>query len=378
MTHLHCHSIYSVLDGLLKPEDLAEIGKEGGAIALTDHGTCAGHVAFDRACRAEEVKPMLGVEAYYEVEGNRYHITLIAKNNVGYKQLLTLQTNGANKKNKYTLIDLKELKNYSDNIIVLSGCSSGYPMQLAIEGKYDELTNLIMEWAEDYSNFYVEFQPNHQYMKEYYSLFTISQKFGLPFVATTDIHYHNSSDVSTYKNLHKILMKKDSTLELNWLYPWTPQELHNYFVDNDFPRDFIKQCLEYNREITNSVNTRLSYDRKWRFDVNKQEVWDKCSAKLMQLNNIDMVKYVERLSYEFTVFNQLNLLGYLSFCSDILKFCAKSDIPYGPGRGSCVGSLVCYLLDITEVDPIKHQLSFERFLSPSFEKGFVNEECEAA
>ncbi len=371
MINLHCHSVYSVLDGLLSTDKLASMGEKSGAIALTDHGTCAGHVTFYQNCIKHKVKPILGVEAYITSENGRHHLTVLANNNQGYQDLLRIQANAANKLTKYPIVDIKELSKASSNFTILTGCSSG--IVISESDTLESAENILQHLSELFVNLYVEFQPNTDYMPFYHNANHAAQKLGIPAVITTDIHYEKPEDNETYRNIHKILMHKESTLNLNWLYLWEDQELYNYFSSQGFTTSFFKQCLKNIEGIAANSNVQLTFDRKWNFPTDVREIWDKCTSKLFEIGKGDNIVYAQRLSYEFAILKNLNLLGYLNFCSNILQHCKDNNIPYGPGRGSCVGSLMCYLLNITEVDPIVNELSFERFLSPSSTKGLYSE-----
>jgi DNA polymerase III subunit alpha len=355
---------------MLSAEELAEIGKESGAISLTDHGSLSGIVPFVRACAQASVKPIPGVEAYFvHKDAGRHHLGLLARTTEGYKNLLHLQTDAVKKSSKYPLINIDLLAEMED-ITVLSGCSTGRLMAVANEGSYAELEEEVEWWASKFKHLYLEFQPNTAYMKAYLRLFSAGQKQGLPNIVTCDIHYAKKEDAVTYKNIHRIGFHKEPTLTLDWLWPWSAQQFHNYFTEQGFPQGFVKDAIKNIDGIVSESNVELDFGRKWSFPVNEKEVWKICENKILSMN-VDTLVYMKRLSREFTVFAQLDLLGYLQFCGDILGHCKDNDIPFGPGRGSCVGSLVCYLLGVTELDPIQHDLSFERFLSPSFEKGLV-------
>jgi DNA polymerase III subunit alpha len=370
IVHLHAHSIHSVLDGLLSTSELAEIGKESGAQSLTDHGSTSGIVSFVKDCLSIGVKPLPGIEAYYtHKDGGRHHVTLLARSTQGYKNILHLQTEGVKKNSKYTIIDLSLLSEMED-ITVLSGCSTGRLMAVANEGSYAELEEEVEWWAGKFKHLYLEFQPNTAYMKAYLRLFSAGQKQGLPNVVTCDIHYAKREDLITYKNIHRIMTKKEPNLNLDWLYPFTDQQMHNYFVEQDFPKDFVRNAINNIDEIVSESNVELDFGRKWSFPVNEKEVWKICEDKILSMG-VPVLPYMQQLSKEFTIFKQLDLLGYLQFCGNILDHCKDNDIPVGPGRGSVCGSLTAYLLNCTEINPLVHELSFERFLSPSFEKGLI-------
>lgn len=372
MIQLHSHSVYSVLDGLLTPDKLAQIGVQDGAIALTDHGNCAGHLPFYNACNSLGVKPLLGVEAYFMQSGYRYHITVIANNTQGYQDLLKMQSMAAKTKSQYAIIDMSFLSEISNNLTITTGCSSGLPIQIAKNNGYDSLFSIVENFASKFKNLFVEFQPNYGYINEYHMLWDVAQKIGLPYIVTNDVHYAEKGDYKAYANVNLLFTKKEPTLKLDWLYPWSTQELNTYFINNNFPNDFIYYANKTAIDIAENVNVIINKERKWHFEERPSIVWEGAKIKLLELKNnklIDVNKwdiYIERLSYEFQIFKSLKLLGYLEFCQNILNNCRKNNIPYGPGRGSCVGSLICYLMGITEIDPIEHNLSFERFLSPNY------------
>jgi DNA polymerase-3 subunit alpha len=372
MVHLHCHSIYSVLDGLMTTKQLAELGKDSGALAICDHGVLSGAIPFYRDCKAIGVKPILGVESYYVFNGSRYHVCIYARNTEGYKQLLSIQSDAGRKNNKFSIIDMGLVAKYNENLIVTTGCSTGLPMQIAQTGDEEQLTDLLIDWQSKYKHLFAEFQPNPDYINGYKLLISVSNQLGIPHIVTSDIHYPKKEDFSVYQDLHRIMTQKESKLELKWLYPWEPQDLNTYFLKNGFPGDFVKNAIRNADEIAADCTVELDFDRKWHFDENITRAWNICKARLAGLATDDKLEYIKRLSYELKIFQELELVGYLLFCSSIIDHCKKDSIPYGPGRGSCSGSLVCFLLGITEIDPFVFDLSFDRFLSPSHNIGMID------
>lgn len=377
MIQLHSHSVFSQLDGLLKPDDLAEIGKQDGAIALTDHGTVSGHISFYKACKAAGVKPILGVEAYHYYDGKRRHMTILAQNTRGYKAILKLQTEGARLNNKFNIINLDNLAEYSEDLIITTGCSTGYATQLANDSRdLNEVCLFLEDWQNKFKNLYIEFQPNEGYIEAYKLLHIAACKLGIPYITTCDIHYKKQEDYVLYKDIHLIMTGKPSDLELTWLYPWSSQAISSFFIKHGFPNNFAQIAIENINAIVDKCNVDIDCNKKWSFEENLESTWKICYEKILslypKLSPSMQYEYVKRLSYEFKTFEELGLIGYLEFCQDIINFCKENDIPYGPGRGSCVGSLVCYLMGITEVDPIENKLSFERFLSPNYRIGLLN------
>jgi len=371
MINLHCHSIYSVLDSILTPEDIAKEGAKEGAIALTDHGTFAGHPLFGLECKKNNVKPIYGVETYVRYNKDIFHLTVLPINNDGYKDLLRISSLNADNTSKNTIIPITELSNISENLIILTGCSGGLVVKQSTN--IDSSLDILHKFTNLFGTIYVEIQPNDDFLHEYHILCTTSGKVGLPIVITSDVHYPNKEDVKIYENLYKINYKRSPGIFFKHMYFWEDQELFNYFKQNDFDGDIIISGIKNTYEVADQCNVELSYERKWKFDADPKEVMQICYDKLVSLGLQNNTTYLKRLSQEFAVFKELELLGYLNFCREILQYCKSNRIPYGPGRGSCVGSLVCYLLDITEIDPIIGKLSFERFLAPNVKRGILPE-----
>lgn len=311
-------------------------------------------------------------------EHGRYHCTVLARNEIGYKGILEVQNSGAKKGNKFTIMDLDYLSKFSDNITVLTGCSSSYIVQQSQGGDEEHIIQLLSQWQERFKYLYTEFQPNPDFVKAYKHLFNVSSQLGIPYVVTNDIHYSKKEDYVLYNDIHRIMTKKESQLELKWLYPWTDQELNSYFIQQGFPSTFVKEAIANSQQIADETNIELNFGRKWEFEEDINRAWAVCRDKLesLYLSPEEKIEHLKRLSYEMKVFTDLELVGYLLFCKDILDNCRVNNIPYGPGRGSCCGSLVCYLLGVTEINPLVHDLSFDRFISPSSKIGLIEEICQ--
>lgn len=337
---------------------------------MTDHGTCSGHVSFFRDCKSAGVKPLLGVEAYHNYNGHRYHICLIARNEKGYKNILAVQSDGGRKNNRYNIVDLNLVD--SENVVVTTGCSGGLVTSVAQSGDEDQLNTVLLYLQSKFKYLFTEFQPNTDFISGYSLLLSVSDKLGIPYIVTTDIHYRAKEDYIIYQDIHRIMTQKEPNLELGWLYPWDTQDLNSYFIKHGFPNSFVKNADQISHIIADNCNVEIDFGRKWHFDENIDKAWEVCKYNLMKLDPPNKLEYIERLSYEMHIFKELELVGYLMFCREILEHCRQHNIPYGPGRGSCAGSLVCYLLNIVEIDPLVFGLSFDRFLSPSHTVGILN------
>lgn len=409
-THLHVHSHYSLMDGLCSPYEIVEAAKNLGqtAIAITDHGTLSGHRDLQVACQELGIKPILGIEAYISATDrfdkrdvrNRddntsvfNHIILLAKNNEGLKNIHKLSqlawTEGFYRKPR---IDLEILDEHGDGIIVLSGCMNGL-ISKAIEREDLELAHQYMRWFKNRfdEDFYVEVQA-HNPIELNNQLFALADEYKVKPIATSDSHFA-TEDQRSLEELLLILstkpdMNKDATYEkanklnnifdrFNYLYPTRPisfQEINVYIQSReqllgDFNKAGITRIdmLDASIEITNKIDT-YSFHKNLDLLPKPKKNADKQLLELC-MNALEsrmpgQEEYLNRLQEELQVIKDKNFASYFLVVSDMINWAKDNGILVGPGRGSAAGSLVCYLLGITDVDPIKYDLLFFRFINP--------------
>ena len=409
--HLHVHSHYSLMDGLCSPDELMNAAKAVGqtAMAMTDHGTLSAHRETQKAGESLGVKPILGVEAYIS-ETDRFdkrdiknrddntqvfnHIILLAKDQQGLKNLQKLSeiawTEGYYRKPR---IDLEVLDEYGDGLIVLSGCLNGL-ISKAIQRGNLERAEEIAQWFKNRFNedFYMELQA-HNPIEINLELLRIAEKFNIKPVATGDCHYAtkdqkvteeallilstkpNQNRDITYEESRKI---KDPIERFNALYPDRPISFQdiNVFIQSfeEIRSDFISSGIDRDEIYSNTVEVankigeyeyyeNLSLLPQPKKDAHKQ-LHDICMSELKSRNLDSDSEYVSRLEEELDVIKQKDFSSYFLVVGDMISWAKSSDILVGPGRGSAAGSLVCYLMGITEVDPIKYDLLFFRFINP--------------
>ena len=388
-THLHVHSHYSLLDGLPKIDELVKFVKESGmdSVALTDHGVMYGAVEFYKACTKAGIKAIIGCEVYQafekltdkrpNIDGRRYHLILLAKNEEGYKNLVKLVTKAHLEGFYYKpRIDEETLAQYSGGLIGLSACIQGKVAQLVLSGKPDEAKQQALKYQEIFGpgNFYLEIQ-NHPSIpsqaKVNKNLIEISKQTGIPLVATCDSHYLRPDD----NEAQDILMLINTGADAN-----DPERLS--MKGEDFSLRSPADMAELFKETPDSIeNTQKIADMcSFKFELGKtklplfpvpdgktaeQYLEELCYKGLPQRygENPDP-KVLERLNYELSVIKKTGFAGYFLIVQEYVNWAKSNRIVVGPGRGSAGGSLVAYLSNITNVDPIKNNLLFERFLNP--------------
>jgi len=387
-THLHVHSHYSLLDGLPKIDELLDYVKELGmtSVALTDHGVMYGAVEFYKKAKAKGIKPIIGCEVYCAFEKHtdkrpgidnpRYHLILLAKNETGYKNLVRLVTKAHLDGFYYKpRIDDELLAQYSEGLIGLSACLQGRIPRLLLSNKYDEAEALVKKYEGFFGkgNFYLELQ-NHANIPEQATLnkrlVELSKKTGVGLVCTNDIHYLRKDD----SEAQDILMLINTGADIN-----DPERLS--MTQDDFSmkspevmqEEFkdVPEAIENTQKIADACNLTLELGKtklpvfplpEGKTDMEYLE--ELCWNGIEKRYGKDDPKVIERLKYELSVIGKTGFAGYFLIVQDFVNWAKQNRIVVGPGRGSAGGSIVAYLTGITNVDPLKHNLLFERFLNP--------------
>src|SRR4030042_266636 len=387
-THLHVHSHYSLLDGLPKIGELLDYAKNSGmdSIALTDHGVLYGAVEFYQKAKEKGIKPIIGVEAYlaYEkmeqkrpnIDDKRYHLTLLAKNAEGYKNLVKLVTKAQLEGFYYKpRVDMDLLRKHGKGLICLSGCLQGRIPRLILAKKMKEAEQLALEFQESFGkdNFYLELQ-HHPNIKEKETvnkgLISLSKKLKIPVVATQDSHYLKPEDAEAQDILMLINTGANPndperlTLKSDDFSLKSPAEMANAFK-------LIPEAIENTQKIANSCNFefKLGETKLPQFPLPDNKTADEylkelCCQGLEKKYKKSSKEITDRLEYELSIIKQTGFASYFLIVQDFVRWAKENRIVVGPGRGSAPGSLVSYLLNITTIDPIKYNLLFERFLNP--------------
>lgn len=385
--HLHIHSEFSLLDGANRIKDLPVRAKELGmkAMAITDHGVMYGVIDFYKACKKEGIKPIIGCEVYVasrtrfdkEAQDKKYyHLILLAKNNKGYQNLSKLVSLGFTEGYYYKpRIDLEILEKYHEGIICLSGCLAGAVSQAILNGNIEEAEN-VAKWhhnvfGEDY---YLEIQNNgvKEQVMVNQKIIQIARRLDIPIVATNDAHYLKKEDAYNHEVLLCIQTGKRITdedrmrFETDELYVKSPEEMSEYF--KNFPdaientAKIAEKCnVEFefghtilpNYDVPPEYATHYDYFKKLCDDGIKKRYGEKPSQEIL-----------DRAAYELKIISQMGYVDYYLIVWDYINYAKSVGIPVGPGRGSGAGSILAYAIGITDIDPMKYNLLFERFLNP--------------
>ena len=414
--HLHNHTHYSLLDGLTKVPDLINFCTETGmeAVAVTDHGTMCGLVELYKEANAAKIKPILGLEAYVAArkhtdkdpahDKERFHITLLAMNNKGYENLCRMLTIAEIDGTYYKpRIDHDLMEKYNEGIICLSGCASSEISVKLKDGDYDGAKKLV-DW---YSNvfkdrFYLEMQdhghpdsPTHWDVQNKINqgLQKIAKETGLPLVITCDGHYLKHED----RDAHEILLCVGTASNLSDPNRMSLKDFELHVIP---PADIIKrwgkdfpEAIRNTRRIAERCNVDLQLGRilipkfpgipdgldekqyldqlvfrglAFRYANKTEEEASKLSVEECRkaIEDADRKDVLERIDYELSVVDRMGYNGYFLIVQDFINWGKRQRIVYGPGRGSAAGSILAYALRITELDPLKYDLLFERFLNP--------------
>lgn len=387
-THLHLHTEYSLLDGSGKIKEMVARAKELGmdSIAITDHGVMYGVIDFYRACLAEGMRPIIGCEVYvapnsrFDRENSssedRYnHLVLLAENNTGYSNLMKIVSTGFTEGFYYKpRVDYEILSQYNEGIIALSACLGGEVASNVRRGFYEEGKKAALRLRDIFgeNNFFLELQdhgiPEQRQVNQ--ALMRMHGETGIPLVATNDVHYTLESDAQAHDILLCIQTQKKVTDENRMRYEGgqyfikSPEEMENLFP-------YAKDALENTHKIAERCHVEIEFGeyKLPKYDVpagfTPLEYLKKLCDEGLAKRYINPSKELQqRLDYEIETIRSMGFVEYFLIVWDFIKYAKDNQIMVGPGRGSAAGSLVSYCLEITNIDPIKYNLLFERFLNP--------------
>ena len=385
--HLHVHSEYSLLDGACRINQMMDRVKELGqtAIALTDHGVMYGCVDFYKAAKAAGIKPIIGCEVYvarrrmedklYGVDDESYHLVLLCKDRTGYENLCKLVSEAfVNGFYKRPRVDLDLLKQYHEGLIALSACLSGAVAKHLIEEDYPAAKECALNLAEIFGadHFYLELQDHgiDKQMHVNQGIMRIARETGIPLVVTNDAHYLRREDAKMQDVLLCIQTGKTVEDPNRWrfeteeFYLKSEEELRKLFPNCD-------EAFENTAKIAERCNLDFVFNQYHlpSFPVpegytSESYFREICSKGFQERYPHAPESYLERLEYEISVISRMGYVNYYLIVWDFIRYAKESGIPVGPGRGSGAASIVAYCMHITEVDPMKYALIFERFLNP--------------
>ncbi len=385
-THLHVHTEFSLLDGSAKIKELVARCKKLGmdSIAITDHGVMYGCIDFYKECKNQGIKPIIGCEVYVASKSRfdktasddnfYYHLVLLAKNQIGYQNLIKMVsygfTEGFYKKPR---IDFELLEKYHEGIIALSACLAGPVARTVLRVGYDKAKEMALKYSSLFGeDFYLELQdhgmPEQQQVNQ--ALMRIHQETGISLVVTNDSHYIKAEDAEA----HDILLCIQTGVTINTpdrmryeggqFYLKSPEEMYSLFP-------YAKEACENTAKIAEKCNVDFEFNKYKipRYDVpagytSLSYLTELCQKGIVERYGNITSELTERLDYELKTISSMGFVEYFLIVWDFIKYAKDHDIAVGPGRGSAAGSIVAYALRITDIDPLKFNLIFERFLNP--------------
>lgn len=386
--HLHVHTEYSLLDGSNKIKEYVEKIKALGmtAGAITDHGVMYGVIDFYKAAREAGINPVLGCEVYVAPgsrldremvhgEDRYYHLVLLAENNTGYSNLMKIVSKGFVEGYYYKpRVDMEVLEKYHEGIIALSACLAGEVQRNLVRGMYEEAKEVAYRYEHCFGkgNFFLELQdhgiPEQKLVNQ--QLLRMSQETGIELVATNDVHYTNAEDAEPHDILLCLQTGKKLADEDRMRY-----EGGQYYVKSEeemkslFP--YALQALENTQKIADRCHVEIEFGHTKVPHFEVPEGYDSwtylnklCHEGLDKRYGADAPKYLQKLDDELAVIKNMGYVDYFLIVWDFIHYAREHDIMVGPGRGSAAGSLVSYTTGITDIDPVRYNLIFERFLNP--------------
>ena len=387
-THLHVHTEYSLLDGSNKIKEYVDRVRELGmdSAAITDHGVMYGVIDFYRAARAAGINPILGCEVYV-APGSRfdreagsgddryYHLVLLAENNQGYSNLMKVVSKGFVEGFYYKpRVDLSLLEKYHEGIIALSACLAGEVARFLTRGMYEDAKKAALRYQDIFGkgNFFLELQdhgiPEQQNVNQ--QLLKMHRETGIELVATNDVHYTLAEDAQPHDVLlclqtgKKLADEDRMRYEGGQYYVKSPEEMERLFP-------YAPEALENTHKIAQRCHVEIEFGvtKLPKFDVPEgytswEYLNELCFKGLEERYRPVTEELKERLNYELSTIRNMGYVDYFLIVWDFIKYARDHDIMVGPGRGSAAGSLVAYTLGITQLDPIRYDLLFERFLNP--------------
>ncbi len=404
--NLHVHTFYSILDGLSAPEVYVKKAVEQGspAIAITDHGTMHGCIEFYKACKKHNIKPIIGCEVFiafnkltdkrHQIDNKRTHAVLLAETQEGYENLLKMATVASLEGYYYKpRVDFPLMKKHSKGLIALSGCMQGDIPQAVLNGDINRAKEMVEKFQSVFGkdNFFLELMhhpalPQQQTINQ--KLIALSKELNIPTVVTVDVHYVTPEDnvaqdimtcIASARNLDDpgrfSMMNADYSMhdpsKIIEAFKDTPEAIENTVkiaercnTEFDFETHHIptfptpegKTDIDYMRELCYK-----GLIEKYKIPVTSYEL----RGTSFKAKDEETQKLVDRLEYELKIIEDMEFVGYFLIVWDFVKWAKDNGIIVGPGRGSAAGALVSYCLDITEIDPLKYNLLFERFLNPA-------------
>jgi DNA polymerase-3 subunit alpha len=386
--HLHLHSEYSLLDGACRIKQLVKRAEELGqkAVAVTDHGCMYGAVEFYNEAKSHGIKPIIGCEVYvaprtrfdkiHQLDSKPYHLVLLCKNNEGYQNLIKLVSiayiEGFYNKPR---VDLDVLKKHSKGLIAMSACLAGEIPRQLLNNDYEGAKKTALLYSEIFGedNYYLEVQNHNlpEQLRILPLLYKLSKETGIPLAATNDAHYIEKSDAK----MQRILISIQTNTVLGENNPLA-------FPNDEFYMKSSEEMSELFRAVPSAISNTVSIAEKCnvefefgviklpRFTIegildNTEYFKNLCYAGMKKRYNDSLTtKIAERMEYELDIIIRMGYVDYFLIVWDFIRYAIDNDIPVGPGRGSGAGSLAAYCIGITNIDPIKYNLLFERFLNP--------------
>lgn len=384
--HLHTHTAYSLLDGSNKIENYVRKVKDSGmnAAAITDHGVMYGVIEFYKACRKEGIRPVIGCEIYVAPKSrfdrdrsvdNYYHLILLAENDQGYSNLVKIVSVGF--EDGFYIkprVDFETLEKYHEGLIALSACLAGQVPKLILRGDYEGAKKLAQKYSACFGkdHYYLELQDHGlpEQAEVNRALLRMHDETGIGLVATNDCHYTNAEDAQAHDVLLCIQTKKKVTdtdrmrYEGGQFYVKTEEEMRQLF-------SYIPEALDNTQKIADRCSVTIEFGKTKIPDFPVPEGYDTagylrhlCEEGLVRRYGQQADQFRDRLEYELSVIGKMGYVEYFLIVWDYINYARSQGIPVGPGRGSAAGSLVSYCIGITDIDPMRYDLIFERFLNP--------------